>query len=193
MKYSAGLLVQPRLVNHRSMAAIGSGQGLCATRVITALTVDGPEIVAVIHKILGQFAIADNFKGGKTGNLICSVDAETGRLGVAFGRAHGQRFLLTQFEHCPVTGRPLRGFQLPEWPAARRLALDAATIFPELPLLGHDIVITDDGPLFLEANTHWRISLPQLAVGGFRPVMKRLIPRLATPASRREAALSAIE
>jgi hypothetical protein len=188
----AGILVQPRLFNDPAMATISSGRGLCATRFITALTTDGPEIVAVIHKMLGRDAIADNFSGGMTGNLICGVAPAGGGGGVELGRPPAQRFLLTRYDRHPSTGQPLRGFQLPHWAAARRVALDAAGLFPELPLLGHDVVITDRGPLFLETNTHWRISLPQLAVGGLRPVLRGIIPRLAAPEEKRRAALAAI-
>lgn len=191
-KEVTGLIVQPRLRNDPAMAPISSGEGLCATRIITALTTDGPEIVAVIHKMLGRDAIADNFSGGMTGNLICGVDPKTGRLGVAYGRTPGHRFLLTRFDRHPATGQALTGFELPHWPATREVAFAAARVFPDLPLLGHDVAITGEGPLFIESNTHWRISLPQLAVGGLRPVLRRLIPRLAVPEAKRSAALAAI-
>lgn len=187
-----GALVQRRYRNDPRMAGISCGIGLCATRVITALTVDGPEIVAVIHKLLRRNAIADNFAGGMTGNFVCGVDLPSGRLGVAYGRQGGNRLLLTQYAEHPSTGARIAGFQLPQWDAARQVALDAARAFPELPLLGHDIAITGEGPLVLETNTHWRISLPQLAAGGMRPVLRRLLPRLAASPERRDAALRAI-
>ena len=184
-----GVLVQPRVANHPDVAAASSGPGLCATRIITALTQDGPELVAAIHKILGRDALADNFVGGATGNLLCGVDNETGRLSEGYGRRPGDRLLLHAYSRHPTTGRALKGVQLPYWPEARELALRAATIFPELPLLGHDIAITPDGPLFLETNTYWRINLPQLARGGLRPILRVLIPRLVMPEERKREAL----
>jgi Sugar-transfer associated ATP-grasp len=187
-----GVLVQPRVTNDERMAFLSCGDGLCATRIITALTVDGPEIVAAIHKILGSNAIADNFAGGATGNLVCIVDVESGRLRETYGRRTGDRILLSRYSHHPATGQRLQGCRLPHWQATRELAKKAAEAFPDLPLLGHDIVITGEGPLFLETNTYWRASLPQLALGGLRPILRRLIPRLATPDERKQAALAAM-
>ena len=187
-----GMLVQPRVANDPAMAGISCGTGLCATRLITALTVDGPEILVAVHKVLGREVIADNFSGGATGNLLALADPLSGRLGDAYGRRRGHRFLLTRYSHHPVTRQRLTGFRLPHWPEVRELALAAARAFPELPLLGHDIAITADGPRFLETNTHWRVSLPQLALGGMRPILRDLIPRLAAPPEARVAALAAL-
>jgi hypothetical protein len=111
----AGSFVQPRLFNTPAMAAIKSGRGLCATRFINALTTDGLEIIAVIQRTLGREAIAGNFSGGMTANLICRVDAGSGRLGVAHGCSNGQRLVLTRYDHHPSTGEPFLGFQLPHW------------------------------------------------------------------------------
>jgi hypothetical protein len=188
----AGTLVQPRIANHPDMAGTSCGTGLCATRIITALTCDGPEIIAAIHKVLGRAVIADNFSGGATGNLLAHADPESGQLGDAYGRRRGHRFLLTRYSHHPVTRQRITGFRLPQWPETRALAIKAATAFPELPLLGHDIAITADGPLFLETNSHWRVALPQVAHGGMRPILREVIPRLAAPAEVRAAALAAL-
>jgi hypothetical protein len=187
-----GALVQPRIANDPSMAAVSGGTGLCATRIITALTADGPEIFVAVHKVLATDGIADNFSGGVTGNLLCVVDRDSGRLGIAYGRHKGHRFLLTRHTHHPQTGQRFRDFTLPHWSAVRDVALRTASVFPALPLLGHDIAITADGPLFLETNTHWRIMLPQLALGGLRPALHALIPRLAIAEETKRAALAAL-
>jgi hypothetical protein len=188
-----GVLVQPRYANDHRMAGISCGLGLCATRIVTAVTEDGPELVVAIHKMIGKDAIADNFSGGMTGNLVCGVDLDSGRLRTAYGRRGANRFLLTRYSEHPATGARIDGFELPHWQETRALALRAATAFPELPLLGHDIAITDRGPLLLEANSHWRISLPQLARGGMRPVLRELLPRLAVSAHKKAAALAALD
>lgn len=188
----AGTLVQPRIANHPDMAGTSCGTGLCATRIITALTVDGPQIISAVHKVLGRAVIADNFSGGATGNLLAHTDLMSGQLGDAFGRRRGQRFLLTRYSHHPETRQRITGFRLPLWPETRALAIKAATAFPELPLLGHDIAIAADGPLFLETNSYWRVALPQVAHGGMRPILREVIPRLAAPAEVRAAALAAL-
>jgi hypothetical protein len=98
------------------MYPITANNGLSATRIITALTEDGPEILATVQKILGKPALTDNFAGGYSGHLLCPVDPDSGRLtGVAYGRNPGQRHLLTHFERHPGTGRSWAGFALPHW------------------------------------------------------------------------------
>ena len=188
-----GVLVQPRIANDSRMAGISCGVGLCATRVVTALTVDGPEVFVAAHKVLGSDAVADNFRKGMSGNLVCPVDIRTGRLGVAYGRRAGGRFLLDRYTHHPATRQRLEGFKLPHWEAVIDLAKKASLAFLELPFLGHDIAITGDGPLMLETNSHWRITFPQLARGGLRTAFRELIPRLATSEEKKAAALAALD
>lgn len=188
----SGVLVQPRVVNDPGFRPINADYGLAATRIITALTEDGPEILAVIQKILGGPALSDNFSRGFSGHLVAGVDARSGRLGAVYGRSLGHRYLVTKFDAHPGTGALFSGFQLPHWPALIELATQAALAFPELPLPGHDLAITPGGPLFLETNTYWVAALPQLAIGGLRPQLKQLIPRLAVSKEVKAQALRAI-
>jgi len=189
-----GVVVQQRFSNHPDMYPITANNGLSATRIITALTEDGPEILATVQKILGKPALTDNFAGGYSGHLLCPVDPDSGRLtGVAYGRNPGQRHLLTHFERHPGTGRSWAGFALPHWPELIEQAKRAALAFPEFPLPGHDIALTDRGPLFLETNTHWFAMLPQLAMGGMRPRLKTLVPRLAISSAAKAAALRVLD
>jgi len=187
-----GVLVQPRIVNDPALRPINADFGLAATRIITALTEDGPEIVAVIQKILGRPALSDHFSSGFSGHLVGTVDLKSGCLGAVYGRSAGHRHLLTQFDSHPGTGAVFAGFELPHWPELIELAKQAALAFPELPLPGHDLAITEDGPLFLETNTYWVAALPQLAIGGLRPRLKELIPRLAVSKDVKAQALRAI-
>ena len=187
-----GVLVQPRVSNDPELWPIGADYGLSAVRIITALTESGPEIFACLQKILGRKALADNFSDGFAGNLIGIIDPETGRLGLTYGRKPGHKHLLTRFDRHPGTGQVLNGFQLPQWDAAIDMAKRAAVAFPELPLLGHDIAITTEGPMFLETNTYWRAGMAQLAAGGLRPKLKSIIPRLAVPEEVKANALQVI-
>jgi hypothetical protein len=187
-----GVLVQPRVANDPAFQSINASFGLAATRVITAMTEDGPQILAIIQKILGKPALSDNFSRGFSGHLIAGVDPASGRLGTAYGRQPGHRHLLTRFDAHPALGTDLAGFRLPQWPALLDLAARVANAFPELPLPGHDLAIAEQGPLFLETNTYWVAALPQLAVGGLRPRLEALIPRLAVSRTVKDAALRAI-
>src|SRR5690606_25451273 len=91
--------------------------GLAATRVITALCEDGPEVVVTVQKVLTKPALSDNFSGGFSGHLLAPVEAGSGKLRAAYGRRPEHRYLLTRFSHHPSTGTAFEGFELPQWPA----------------------------------------------------------------------------
>jgi hypothetical protein len=176
----AGLLVQERLRSHTGLAPIGGALGLGTVRINTALTDGGAELLFALGKIMGSECLVDNFSGGKFGNLLARVDPESGRLTSVWGRKPGQRFLLESVPVHPVTGSPLIGFQLPLWREAVQLAKRVAAVFPEAPLVGVDVAITDDGPLAVEVQSDWDASGAQLSMNeGLRPVLVRTVPRLA--------------
>ncbi|MET0986535.1 MAG: sugar-transfer associated ATP-grasp domain-containing protein [Steroidobacteraceae bacterium] len=175
----SGLLLQGRVRSHHALAPIGGELGLGCVRINTALTLDGPELLFTFAKIMGSECLVDNFAGGKFGNMLSRVDNESGRITAVFGRNRDQRYLMEAVSHHPVTGTPLLGFQLPLWTEAVALAKHTASAFPETPLIGSDIAITDDGPLIIEVQSDWDSNVPQLIMEtGLRPVLRKLIPRL---------------
>ena len=176
----SGLLLQGRVRSHGALAPIGGELGLGCVRINTALTTAGPELLFVFAKIMGSECLVDNFAGGKFGNMLARVDNESGRITAVFGRKRDQHYLMESVSHHPVTGTPLLGFQLPLWTAAVALAKRTASAFPETPLIGADVAITDDGPLIIEVQSDWDSNAPQLIMEtGLRPVMRTLVPRLA--------------
>lgn len=187
---SYGMLVQPRLLNHPALAALGGDFGLNSVRIIVALTTSGPRVVACAAKLLRGPGLADNFCEGHSGNLLADVDPKIGQIGTVYGREPSDRFLLSRYDRHPATGARLAGVRLPLWRECLEVAAGASRAMPETPLLGLDIAITADGPLVLERNLHWDLALPQLASGeGIRATMSRVLPELAVDADvRREAA-----
>ncbi len=177
---SSGLLLQKRLCSHRGLAPIGGDLGLSTVRINTALVRDGVEIFFVFAKIMGAKGLVDNFSGGKFGNLLASVDKDTGTITKVFGRRREHQYLMHPVTHHPVTGTRLIGFTLPLWEQAVSLAKQVALAFPESPLIGLDVAITDDGPLIVEAQSDWDANGAQLMIGnGLRPLLREIVPRLA--------------
>jgi hypothetical protein len=176
---ASGLIVQPHLRNHAAMVPIGGALGLATARILVANTVDGPEILAAVQKIIGGDGHIDNFLEGVSGNLIAHVDLATGRLGSVFGRLPGQRFLMSSIDTHPITKHRLPGFELPLWAETMALAKRVSLAFVEQPLLGLDVGITDDGPLLVESNTTWDPALPQVAtLQGISKLVAPVLPRL---------------
>jgi len=91
------------------------------------------------------------------GAVGCWVDPETGALGR--GRTRGHDDDITTI---PGTDRSFVGYILPEWRAARDLALRAADAFPWARSIGWDIGLGESGPVLIEGNERWSPSLIQM-------------------------------
>jgi hypothetical protein len=185
-----GLLLQDRLRSHPDLAPIGGNLGLGCVRMNTALTTTGPEFLFAFAKIMGNEGLVDNFCGGKYGNLAAGVDKTTGALTRVFGRKPGRSYLIESFNTHPITGTALLGFRLPLWSEVVDLAKRTAAAFPESPLVGADIAITEDGPRVIEIQPDWESNISQLTFGaGLRPLLRDIVPRLAAPEHIRQQAM----
>jgi hypothetical protein len=91
------------------------------------------------------------------GAVGCWVDLDSGTLGR--GRTRSDR---GDTSVIPGTDTPFTGFELPDWPAVKDLALRAAAAFPWARAIGWDIGITDSGPVLIEGNERWSPSLIQM-------------------------------
>lgn len=158
-------IVQRRFRSHPSLAPIGGNFGLGTLRVHTVLTPNGGKVVDVILKVLGGPSLVDNFTRGAKGNLIAHVDIETGKLTHAFGRRPRQNFRLERFQSHPALGTLFEGFELPDFIEMLETAEKMAECFPEAPIMGSDVALTDDGPLVVEPNLMPDMTLPQITRG----------------------------
>lgn len=187
---AGGLILQPRLQNHAAIRAVFGDGGLMTARMLVARTVDGAQVYGAMHKIIVGHALADKFDKPGAGNMLAGLDLATGRVTHVYMLPRHRRFLLERFTHHPDTKAAMVDFTLPMWDEALALARGTADAFPEAALLGLDVVITDDGPLLLEANTSWGVALPQLSMEtGLAQVYRDLFPRLDITKREREWAL----
>ncbi len=154
-----GYLFQERLVPHPEVARL-AGPAIGTIRLLTGNLEGERELLDCAWKIVAGGNVADNF--WRDGNMLGQIDPETGTvMRVASGLAHESR---THEEH-PDTGEALPGFTIPFWKEAVALVLQAATVLPDLRLIGWDIAVTPDGPVIVEANTLPAFNLHQLASG----------------------------
>lgn len=170
-----GFAVQPRLVNHPATREIFTGRGLSTIRVISLLENGTAKILYAMARVSTGSSSTDNFAHGESGNLIAHVDHRSGRLGRMWGRRSGERYTLSEFPVHPATGRDVSGWRLPIWPELVETTLAAARAFPELPCVGWDVAITDDGIMMIEANRLWFADGLQVTLGrGIRRDMEAL-------------------
>ena len=166
-------LVQGFVKPHPAMAALGSGKALGTFRILAHATSGEVTLLYVLARIPCGDNVHDNFSGGRSGNLIAAVDPDSGRLQAACGR-RDQRFdrLIERFDVNPDTGRPIAGESVPHWAEIRTLVERAARSFSELPVLGWDIALAEEGPLIIEANCNPDIIGAQVSLGlGARALM----------------------
>lgn len=142
------LIVQPRLTPHPDLIPITAG-ALPTMRVLTCLNAEGePEVMAsMLRTSFGANRTVDNLHAGGIGAL---VDVASGRLSKASNLGSDAR--LGWFSHHPDTGARIEGKTVPCWGEAKALAVEAHRHFHDRVVIGWDIAVLDDGPIFVEGN-----------------------------------------
>lgn len=133
---------------------------------------DRPFVAAAAHRFGNRRSGAiDNFHQG-LGGVSAPIDLETGRMGSAVGLdPKGRR---VTFDRHLDTAEPIVGVEIPRWRQTLDMALRIAAALPHCPLVGWDVLMTNTGARWLEAN-----SAPGL------PVWQVHGPLLADPRARR--------
>ena len=148
-------LIERRIRQHPELTAL-VGQTLCCIRVQTIVTLEGePRIIASVCKLQPNPVGVDHLIHNAVGAW---VDPDSGVLGR--GRMRGD---LDYVSVLPGTDTSFVGFRLPYWPEVKDLALRAAAAFPWVRSVGWDIAISEQGPVLVEGNERWAISLVQMA------------------------------
>lgn len=146
-------IVQERLTAHPSLVELTGSQTLCTCRLFTRAHRDGSiQLLGSGFRLVGGNSFVDNFDQGVGGNLWCSVDPDTGRIGDAYVRSIGGNRLEHVQRH-PVTGKDVVGFHIPHWGEAVELAQRLAVIFRPQTLISWDIGVACNGAIAIEGNT----------------------------------------
>lgn len=150
-------IVQQRLSSHGGLRDLALG-ALSTARITTIINENGePEPVSAVLRIASDpRAMVDNMKAG---GLLAPIDMATGRLGIACKGYGGGDHVVH-----PVTGAPIAGAILPDWEAAKALAVRAhRNAFADYALVGWDVGLTDAGPVLIEGNAKPGVLMPQRA------------------------------
>lgn len=147
-------LIQQAISGHADITRLTGSPALQTLRLVTVIRGGDVKVVAARFRINGGSQIFDNFDGGRTGNLIATVDRVSGRIRhVKAGDPSG--FGLLTVNHHPRTGAVLSGWKLPLWDEAVAVAKAAALAFVPAVTVGWDIGITDRGVFLIEGNPSW--------------------------------------
>lgn len=104
------------------------------------------------------------------GNMAAVIDETTG---IVVGKGVYSDITKPDEEVHPVTGVSIVGFQIPFWKETLEMVEKAALQHPQNRSIGWDIVITENGPGFIEGNHDWCKLLWQLpAKQGLKELLK---------------------
>ncbi len=144
------LLLQECFVNHERIAGLSSG-GLCTVRLVTGRLPGGePTPLFASFRMPTGGAVVDNLSAD---GIAAPVALETGRLGSAlFLYPHAGP---PRHTHHPDTEHPIENFHVPRWDELVALGVRAHRAFPEMPFVGWDIALAEQGPLVVEGNEDW--------------------------------------
>jgi len=143
------LLVHTRVEQTGYASAIYPGSAN-TVRIVTVTDARGPFVLCAGHRFgRPSSAHVDNFAAG---GLLCGIDLATGALsrGASLPRS-GQRGLEWHDSH-PETGAPIAGRIVPGFFELVDVLLATCRRHPYLAYVGWDVVMTDTGPVVLEAN-----------------------------------------
>lgn len=135
-----------------------SPSGVNTIRIFTQIRKDGTYEILGCRMRISVNSPVDNMAAG---NLAAPVDETTGI--VNGPGVYSDITKSPEFIH-PITGVSIIGFQIPFWKEILEMTKKASLKHPQNRSIGWDIVVTDDGPGFIEGNHDWCKLVWQLPV-----------------------------
>lgn len=165
--FSANYLVQKRIYQHSMMNTLCDST-INSIRLQTVMTKEGEVLPFGAGLRIGRKGSSvDNWaKGG----VFVGIDMENGQL-METGFLKPEYGTSTK-EH-PDTHIVFKGFEIPYYKEAERMAVELHKRLYRSHSVGWDIAITEDGPMFIEGNGWWEISMPQTIHGGQKKLIEK--------------------
>ena len=165
---SGQVLVEEFVEQHPDLARL-SPKSVNTLRVITYF--DGADVHVLAHAFkMGAGADLDNFGQGG----IQTTVYEGGLCPYGAFNKEGDKFLVH-----PQTGVSIVGFVVPLFDEAIAMAMEMATVIPEVPYIGWDIAITPERPIAIEGNYNTGVFQMKPSLSGIktglRPLYRRAI------------------
>lgn len=139
------VLVEELIEQEESLAELNPSS-VNSIRVVSFLKKDGTPVILAAYLRVGQGGVVDNFCSG---GMLTAIDLETG---VVFGP--GVDIDNNVFYNHPLTGKPLVGFQVPQFEEIKAMVLEAALMVPQVRYVGWDVSVSKKGPCFIEGNEY---------------------------------------
>ncbi len=172
----SGYLFQETIQQHPQLDVINPS---CLNTMRIDTFIDRDRKVEIISAYLRMSSGNLHVDNGSAGGCLSGIELESGRLKrcgySSFTRAAGK--ILT--EH-PVTKVAFENFSIPCFEEAKDLVIRVAGMVPHLRLIGWDVGIGITGPIIIEGNCGYDITINDLAYGGYRanPVFRKVLAEI---------------
>ena len=141
------------IVQHPDVAAF-SPASVNTVRLVTIK--DDSDIVHFMYAAL-RMGTGGLIDGISAGGIFAPVDVETGQV-----IRDGIKFNNEVCEAHPVSGKRIKGFQVPNWESVLSAAKTGAERLKGARLIGWDVAVTQEGAVLIEANSEANYKLAQL-------------------------------
>lgn len=142
-------LVQPALSNHPNLVGIPK-RPLACIRAITVMRESNPSLGAAMLTIGDRYSNVANFTEGNK-SIGAGIDIRSGEIGAAYSKDNPLQVTLTEMQ------------RVPDWEEVRALVERAHATIPDVPAIGWDVAIAEDGPVLLEGNLKSGLESIQMA------------------------------
>lgn len=155
---SGRVLIEGLIVQHEDLGALYR-DSINTVRLITYLAPgDRFHLIAAVLRI-GNGGVIDNFAGGGMFTLLDDS-------GVALYPGVDKNSRVYPVH--PISGASIAGFAIPCFAEAVELVETLSRRIPEVPYIGWDVAITNDGPVIIEANHNSSVFQMKPSVSGIR-------------------------
>ena len=160
---NSSFIFQEKVRQHPGLERL-SPASLNTIRIDTFIDDDGrTEVISGFLKMSTNGAVVDNVFSGGCGVGIDSVSGRLKRNGYSKVKLSGTDVLTVH----PMTGISFEGYPVPYFHEAMNLAARAASLMPDLRLVGWDVGIGETGPVLIEGNSDYGINSNDMAYGGY--------------------------
>jgi len=165
MRLRGNFLFEEAVVQHPATAAFHA-KSVNTFRVATQFVQGkGAKILLCAFRMGRGGAVMDN---ASKGGIFAGIDVETGAMYEAAYDVGGN-----SYDAHPDSGIAFKGQSFGFMGEIFELCMRGANVLPTLPSIGWDIAYTDGGPVVIEANDNWGLSLFQFPNGGIADILER--------------------
>jgi len=160
----SGYIFQNEIIQHREMNRLNP-YCVNSLRIVVYTNKSQKEnlMSASLRTALRKIYVDNVSNGGGSIPVDMEEGVLTGNIYTDFEKGRGK-----VWKRHPVTNMEIKGFKIPYYKEARKLALEASSALPQISLIGWDIAITPEGPLIIEGNKSPDLNFQEVAQKGFR-------------------------